>query len=498
MRIRGRHLSLGTLVLVLAACSSSNHDGGAGPADGSASPGSPGSTAANNDDPPKTFELSAIDAWIGRRVKSLNLVGLSVAIARDGKIVLSKGYGKRTAAPDGPGVDTQTSFAIGSVTKQLTCAATLALAEDGRLTLEDKVGKYYPELTRANDITISDMLHHVSGYTDFYPLDFVDERFTKTTTPDNVMKDYASPPRALDFEPKSAWSYSNTGFVVAGRIIEKVSGEPFGQFVQKRIFTPLMMTRSSLSPRDLGANVATGHTAFMLGDTEVATPEGDGWVGAAGAAYASAEDLARWDIGLADRTVLKQQSSYEVMTTPQKLSTGVPTTYACGLVVSHDGPDTYYQHGGAVSGFLAFNAIVPRTRSAVVVLSNADHIDPGSIHGTITSLLLKADHPRRTITVTGVPAQDAAKDLFRQMQKGTVDRSKLGDLYNKWLTDQRIKSASSRLSALGDPEIEVEALSERGGAENASLRLKFKSQSIRATLHRSPDGRVQQFLLYKH
>jgi hypothetical protein len=175
----------------------------------------------------------------------------------------------------------------------------------------------------------------------------------------------------------------------------------------------------------------------------------------------------------------------------------MPTTYACGLVVSHDGPDTYYQHGGAVSGFLAYNAILPRTRSAVVVLSNADHVDPGSIHGTITSLLLKADHPRRTITVTGVSAQDAAKDLFKQMQKGTVDRSKLGDLYNKWLTDARLKSAAARLTALGDPEVEVEALSERGTNENASLRLKFKSQTVRAVLHRSPDGKIQQFLLYK-
>ncbi len=441
-------------------------------------------------DAPKSFDVAAIDAWVARRVKSLGLVGVSLAIARDGKIVLAKGYGRKSVAAEGP-VTPQTSFAIGSLTKQFTCASVLLLAEEGKVSLDDKVSKYYPELTGAADITLDDALSHRAGYPDYYPLDFVDERMAKATTPEAIVNDYAKKP--LDFGPRAHWSYSNTGFLIAGNVVEKVSGESFGAFVGKRIFAPVGMPHSSLGAKELD-DVASGHTTFALGETEVATPEADGWLHAAGGIYASAEDIAKWDLALADKTVLKP-SSFDAMTAPRRLGSGAPVTYACGLGVSQRNGETILHHGGAVSGFLSQNALLPRTRSAVVLLSNADHIDGSSIHSTILSLLLSADGGQRTIAVAGPPPADVARDLLHQMQKGAVDRTRLGEPFSHYLTDARLKAAAPRLAALGEPEIFVSSVSERGGAENAHLKLVFKTATVWAVLHRSPDGKIQQFLL---
>src|SRR5207253_10781520 len=130
-------------------------------------------------------------------------------------------------------------FGIGSVTKQFTSACVLLLAEDGKLAVTDKVSKYYPKLTKADDITLYDLMAHLSGYPDYYPLDFVDRRMFKPIELDNLIDEYAI--GKLDFEPRTRWSYSNTGYIILGRLIEKVTGEPYENFLQKRILKPLGM-----------------------------------------------------------------------------------------------------------------------------------------------------------------------------------------------------------------------------------------------------------------
>jgi CubicO group peptidase (beta-lactamase class C family) len=126
--------------------------------------------------------------------------GLSLAIVRDGKLVLAKGYGKRSLE-DGDPVEPETMFSVGSVTKQFTCASVLLLAEDGKLSVDDKVAKYFPELTRAGDVTLLDLMSHTSGYPDFYPLDFVDRRLHNPIAPDALLAQYGG--GKLDFEPRA-------------------------------------------------------------------------------------------------------------------------------------------------------------------------------------------------------------------------------------------------------------------------------------------------------
>ena len=252
-------------------------------------------------DPPKTFDLAAIDAYVAAQVREQGYAGLSLAIMRDGKVVLAKGYGKRLLE-EKAAVEPDTAFAVGSVTKQFTCACILLLAEEGKLSIDDKVAKYEPKLTRAGDITLHDLMTHISGYPDFYPLDFVDRRLVKPILPEALLAEYAG--AKLDFEPGERWSYSNTGYTLLGHVVAKVSGKPFGQFLKDRILDPLGMTHSAFEPGPEIRGQTKGYTSFALGPLEPAEPEASGWLYSAGGLWASAPDLARWDLALMEGRVL--------------------------------------------------------------------------------------------------------------------------------------------------------------------------------------------------
>jgi CubicO group peptidase (beta-lactamase class C family) len=445
---------------------------------------------------PSSFDVKGIDAFLADQVKPNGYVGLSVAIVRDGKVVLAKGYGKRSLKTDAP-VETSTLFAAGSVTKQFTAACVLLLAEDGKLSHRDPVARWYPELTKAKEITLYDLMTHVSGYPDYYPLDFVDRRLEKAIDTDEMLKEYAG--GKLDFEPGHRWSYSNTGFVLLGRIVEKVSGKPFGEFLSERILKPLDLTDTVFDPKPDHPGLAQGYTAFALGQPEPANREAPGWIHAAGALYTTPSDLAKWDVALVSGKVLKPDS-YHLMTTPRELTDGRFRDYGCGIGVSRRGGETILKHSGAVSGFLTYNAALPRTRSAVILMANCEHQDASDVHEPLLELLLKAqgaptpDVPK----IKGPSAKVAALDLLRELQSGKVSRDSLGEDYNLFLTEERVKGAKERLGPLGEPtKIDVEPTSERGGMEVAMVHFTFKDRKIKALMYRSPDGKVQEFLIYK-
>jgi CubicO group peptidase (beta-lactamase class C family) len=447
--------------------------------------------------PPKSFDPAAIDAYVAGQVREKGFVGLSLAVLRDGKMVLAKGYGKRSLQPPAD-VETDTSFAIGSITKQFTCACILLLAEEGKLSVRDPVSKYYPDLTRAGDVTLYDLMTHVSGYPDYYPLDFVDRRMLKPVDLDKLIADYAG--GKLDFEPRARWSYSNTGYMILGRVVEKVTGEPLGRFLQRRILGPLKMEHSFFEPATAVSGLARGYTSFALGPPEPATTEAGGWIHAAGGLYATASDLARWDLALADGKILKPES-FKLMMTPVPLSSGKTQDYGCGLLVARRAGETVLAHSGAVSGFLAFNAVIPRSRSAVVLLSNSEHVSPRPLYNTILSLLLKDQAEREGPAVPkidGPPATEVALDFLHQMQAGKVDRGKLGEEFSHFLNDKRLQAGAQRLKELGEPDkVEELNVSERGGMEVAQVRFTFKKATLVGALYRTPDGKIQQLLFNK-
>ena len=429
-----------------------------------------------------------LDSVAGRYAADQHLVALSVAVAQDGKVVFAKAYGLSSLADRTPAT-AQTSFAIGSVTKEFTCTAALMLADSGKLSMRDPVAKWYPDLTRAADITLLDLGNHVSGYRDYYPLDFVDREMGRPTTPDAVIKEYAS--RPLDFEPGTRWSYSNTNFDILGRVVEQVSGESFGAFLTRRVFGPVGMLHTRYDPAP-GTGMATGYTSFALGPSEPVAPEAAGWDGMAGAIWSTPSDLAAWDIALASGKLLSPES-YGVLTSARRLTDGRSTGYGCGLSVNDRGRAIVLSHNGAVSGFSALNAFLPATRSAVVLLTNADF---GSL-GPLADVILRKLIPQTAVPVIeGPPALEAATAFLATFRKGQVDRATLGDDFSAYLTADRL--AAARRSLAGRlTDIAVGGTSERGGMEVASVSFKVGGRSAAALMYRTPDGKIQEFLVYR-
>ena len=438
---------------------------------------------------PETFDVAAIDAYLTEFMAQPNRVGLSITIVKDGQTVLRKGYGKRSLEDSRP-VTPDTLFAIGSVSKQFTCAAILLLAEDGKLSVNDPVAKYYPQHTRAKDITLLDLMNHVSGYPDYYPLDFVDRRMREVIPEDELLRQYAG--GKLDFEPGSKYSYSNTGYILLGRVAERVSGESLGSFLDRRIFKPLGMMQSIYEPDLADPRLAKGYTTFLLSPSEYVAPEAKGWLCGAGGIYSTPGDLAKWNLALVTGKALKPET-YAVMTSPRTLSTGRVSEYGCGLGVKLQSGRPVLSHNGAVSGFNTSSATVPSTRSSVIVTCNLEGGLAG-VPGQIFALLLK--EPAHVPAIKGSSATDTVKSVFAQLQQGKIERKQFAEEFNLYLTDTKLADAARRLKPYGTPKsVEQLSANERGGMEVTTSRLTFSRGELRVLMYRKPDGTIEQFFI---
>jgi CubicO group peptidase (beta-lactamase class C family) len=457
------------------------------------------------------LDVAAVRKQVADQIAARGLVGLSVAIVQGGTTVLAEGFGAKSLKTGEP-VAADTLFAIGSITKQFTAACVLLLAEDGRLGVTDKVAKYYPGLTRAGDITLLDLMNHVSGYPDYYPLDFVDRPMAQAIATDEVIRRFGT--RPLDFEPGARYSYSNTGYLILGRIVEKVSGEPYAVFLARRILKPLGLGHTAYEPDPQGPACARGHMSFWLGAPEAVPLEGRGWVAAAGALFSTPTDLAAWDLALIGGKVLKPES-FKLMTSPRRLNGGGVSNYGCGLAVGERGGTAVLSHNGAVNGFYALNIVVPSTRSALVLLSNlSSYSDVNVVYNELAALVLPKVEPQPAPApepkpaapaaktgipaIAGPPAAEQAKAFFRALQEGRVDRRGLGEEFDVFLKDASIAPAAARLQGYGEPAAAVvESIGERGGMEVSTTRLVFKSGVLKVLMYRTPDGRIQQLFIQK-
>ncbi len=228
-----------------------------------------------------TATAGGIDAAAADVLKATGVPSASVAVVQGGKVAYVKAYGMARLDP----------ALAAEAGKQFTAAMILLLMQDGKLKLDDPVGKYLPGLTRANDVTIRQVLSMTSGYQDFWPEDYVMTSMMKSTNPQQILDVWAKKP--LDFEPGTEWQYSNTNYVVAGRIAEIAGGKPLIEQLQERIFRPLKMTGVFNSDASrLPANDPTGYYQHALGPLRPAPQEGQGWMFAAGELAMPASDLA--------------------------------------------------------------------------------------------------------------------------------------------------------------------------------------------------------------
>jgi CubicO group peptidase (beta-lactamase class C family) len=382
-----------------------------------------------------------------------------------------------------------TRYAIDSVSKEFTAAAVLLLAEQGKLSLDDPIAKWFPDLRAAAGVTLRQLLTHTSGIRDFWPQDFLTPEMTRPTTPAAIIDEWAQ--RPLDFEPGTDWQYSNTGYVLAGAVVEKVSGRPLFEFLSRYVFGPLHMTQvAEYSPTGAAARLtagdAAGYTRYGLGPMTPAPLEGSGWLFGAASLAMPPSDLALWDLSLIDRSLLKAES-YQREFEPVVLKSGRTHDYALGLEVASIQGRLRIGHAGAGSGFLADNRVWPRERTAIVVLTNNDWADPSDLTNRIAFVVLPP-----------TPEEARVRHLFQAFQDGRVDRALFSSVGNFYLTATVLADLKSSLSPLGPPRlIELEHESQRGGLTTRRWKILCPGARLEAIERSHPDGKIDEFMIAK-
>lgn len=304
------------------------------------------------------------DEYLTAAEEVLHFAG-AVMVAKEGEVVFSRGYGMADKADSIPNTP-DTKYLLASITKQFTAAAILQLAEKKRLSLNHPASKYLPDYPKkiGDRVTIFHLLTHTSGIAEYTAQPQFGEIYLKAATHEEVVATFKDIP--LQIEPGSEWRYSNSGYYLLGLIIEKVSGEPYGEYIRKHIFEPLGMHSSGYPEGWIDfPGLATGHTFDSTGSLIPAEVIYNTLPYSAGGLYSTVNDMAKWDAGLRDVRVLKE-SSLSKMFTPFKWR------YALGWEVDTLFGHTWAYHGGQGAGFCtAFMRFVDDP-FCVVVLSNND------------------------------------------------------------------------------------------------------------------------------
>jgi len=433
-------------------------------------------------------EAAKVDEIVRQVLEQTGAPSASIAVVRDGQVAYLQAYGAARLEPR-TAARPEMRYSIGSISKQFTAAAILLLAEQGKLTLDDPVAKYIPDLTRARDVTIRQLLSHTSGYQDYWPQDYVPPFMKQPVAAEKILDLWGRKP--LDFAPGSKWEYSNTNYVIAGVIVEKVSGMPLLEFLQQRVFAPLKMQRvENIDLRRLGETDPTGYMRYALGPPRVAPKEGPGWLFAAGELAMPAEELARWDISMIKQQLLTPVS-YKEMETEVKLNDGRGTGYGLGVQVGNISGRRAVRHGGEVSGFTAQNVVFPDDGVAVVVLTNQDaNGASGAIARQIAAALLAPPSPANTRRA------EQARKIFVDFQQGKIDRSLFTDNANAYFTAQALQDFAASLAPLGEPRDFTAAGEQgRGGMISRSYRVTFPKQVLNISTYEMPDGKLEQYLV---
>ena len=434
--------------------------------------------------------LRAIDAIAVKALEDKSAPSVSIAIVKDGKLAYAQAYGMARIEPPVK-ASPQMRYKIGSNTKQFVAAAMLLLVEEGKVSLDDPVARFLPALTRAKEVTVRQLLAHTAGYRDYYPLDYVAPFMEKPTTVDAILANWGRQP--LAFEPGSQWEYSNTGYAIAGRIIEIASGKPLDDVIRGRITDKLGMRSvvdTSAGPWDAGD--PQGYEVAALGQPRPARPEGPYWVWAAGNLAMTASDLARWDIALMHDAILSP-SSRKALATENLLSGGTGTNYGLGLAVRMTPEGRLrWEHGGEVAGFRSQNTLFPNDGMAIVVLTNGGGGTSDKVTAGIESLLFApAADP------AAAPALDKVRTLFTQLQAGQPDRGLMSEGLRAYFSERTIADFSASLKPLGELQSIAETrASRRGGLVSRAFRIRAGGKNLAVITYFTPDGKLDQFLVY--
>src|SRR3954454_19723481 len=436
-------------------------------------------------------ETAQIDKIVTRELAIDQVPSAEIAIVRDGKLVLNKAYGK---ANEGLPARADLPYQIASNSKQFTAMALILLRDEGKLSLDDHVSKFLPGISGGDRITIRQLLSHTSGLQDFWPQDYEFTDMLKTTKPQGIVDKWAKKP--LDYEPGARYQYSNTGYVVAGMIAEKVSGQPLLSFLNERIFGPLGMHPLDQDNTNTPAYPA-GYHRFALGPVHVARPPARGWLYAAGELSMTAADLAKWDIARINRGLIPARDWAE-QETPVVRTDGRTNGYGLG-VYNHSARERHIiDHGGEAVGFLTQNTVYPDTKDAIIVFTNADF---SGATDTLTSGIEKIvlDSPEAALSGEGDRLADV-KAVYDALASGQVDRSQFTPNLNYYFDPTTLSDYRSSLARLGAPATITINRSPRlrGGFVNRNYTVSYaggKKLSLVTYAEAGARGRWEQFMI---
>lgn len=333
-----------------------------------------------------------IDTLINAYAKMYQFNGAAL-VAKNGNILLSKGYGYRNADFKIPNNE-QTIFQLGSITKQFTSAVILKLEEENKLSVSDKLSQYFPGYPNGDSITIQQLLTHTSGIYNYTndPV-FMANEITKPATREKMMALFKNKPP--DFSPGTSWNYSNSGYSLLGYIIEAVTKQPYEQAVRSYIFTPLHMTHSGFDFTHLLSNEkAIGY--FNINDRgAMMAPIVDSTVSfSAGAIYSTTGDLYLWHQALQHYTLLSKMDQ-------DKAYTPVKNNYGYGWSIDSINGKRRVGHGGGIPGFVTNLSRIPEDDVCIILLSNASNQTLNDITRSIYAILYNKayDLPKKRIAI---------------------------------------------------------------------------------------------------
>jgi CubicO group peptidase (beta-lactamase class C family) len=447
--------------------------------------------------PENHFPDARVEAIATKILHDTGVPSATIGIVQNGHIVYTGAFGLASIKPERP-AEPSMAYPIGSISKQFTAAAVLLLQQDGKLSLTDPVSRYFPELTRSSEVTLLNLLTHTSGYQDYAPQDYTIPAWKLPGDPLKVVHEFAGKP--LDFDPGTQWQYSNTNFVLAALIVQKVSGEPFAKFLRERVLQPAGLESSTPGEQpvlnlnsDQSKLRVTGYMRNALAPSRPAALEAPGWYFGDGDLAMPVGRLMQWDISIINQSLLSP-ASYKQMETPFLLKDGKDSHYGLGVQVLTQNGHRVIEHSGEVGGFVAENIVFPDDHAAVAVLTNQDA-------SAAASQIARAIVPLLFTGKDGTAAPDAfaprLQAILTGLQHGQIDRSLFTANCNDYYDRNALADYQSSLQPLGViTAVKPLETSLRGGMTFTEYNVAFSGgTSIIVTVYIMPGGKIEQLLV---
>ncbi|HTX57261.1 MAG TPA: serine hydrolase domain-containing protein [Candidatus Acidoferrales bacterium] len=420
-------------------------------------------------------------------VRSGRSPGLAIGVVEDGRIVYAHGFGYADLEHHfrfEPGTQTY----VGSISKQFTAAAILLLQQDGKLKLDDPVTRYVPELTIAKGVTIRELLDQTAGLPDESAA-AIDQDRTKSFKISDLIA--AMDKLHLVSTPGAQFRYNNFNYALAGLIVERAAGVPLSDYLQQRIFIPLLMNQTFLAG---DSGISPRHAVGYTGAPDAFEPTGrwdPAWLFGDGGVVTNVYDLAKWDIGM---PLLLRVDAMREMFTPSDAPGAM--RYGLGWVIDQRSGKRYIWHNGEIGGYHAMNAVLPDDHVAVIVLANVDAlrspqvVQPEEVAGRILDIVLPPSRAR----VDNAIVAKAKEWLFRIAEKN-IDRTQLTPAFSAYLTDALVARAD--FAAFGKPldVIPIASVTQADGGTLYEFLVRFQNGQYHYRFGLTRDGKIDEILL---